>query len=51
MKQCPFRWGNSAGNAARCVSDKCAFWLETGCAIVIIAKTMSENYEENDEDG
>ena len=47
VKLCPIRWGKAEGSSAHCIKGTCAFWVDGACAIVKIAKFVSEN----DDDG
>lgn len=49
MKTCPIRWVRADGAAARCMKNSCTFWVDGECAIVRIAKAVSEDIEEDDD--
>ena len=50
MKQCPIRWIKAEGMAARCIKDSCTFWVNGECAIVAIAKAITEDDDDDDDD-
>ena len=46
VKLCPIRWVRAEGAAAHCIKSSCAFWVNGECAIVKIAKAVSEKKDD-----